>query len=165
MQRRGDEDPGMADVKLVATLTMQLAYRNKDKLSAGMIIGGWDRKLGAQVYGIPLGGSMQRVPFTVGGSGSAYIYGWCDNTWRENMSRSDAEAWVARAISLAIARDASSGGVVRLVTIRLERLSTNTRSKPAPRTISPRLTCLVRRRRGEVGAHGRAQRRGGRLLR
>ena len=59
-----------ADVKLVATLTMQLAYRNKDKLSAGMIIGGWDRKLGAQVYGIPLGGSMQKVPFTVGGSGS-----------------------------------------------------------------------------------------------
>jgi 20S proteasome subunit beta 1 len=117
MQRRGDEDPGMADVKLVATITQQLAYRNKDKLSAGMIIGGWDRKLGAQVYGIPLGGSMQRVPFTVGGSGSAYIYGWCDNTWRENMSRSDAEAWVARAISLAIARDASSGGVVRLVTI------------------------------------------------
>ena len=91
MQRRGDEDPGMADVKLVATLTMQLAYRNKDKLSAGMIIGGWDRKLGAQVYGIPLGGSMQKVPFTVGGSGSAYIYGWCDNTWRENMSREDAE--------------------------------------------------------------------------
>jgi 20S proteasome subunit beta 1 len=33
------------------------------------------------------------------------------------MSREDAEAWVARAISLAIARDASSGGVVRLVTI------------------------------------------------
>ena len=53
---------------------------------------------------------MQKVPFTVGGSGSAYIYGWCDNTWRENMSREDAEAWVARAISLAIARDASSGG-------------------------------------------------------
>ena len=25
MQRRGDEDPGMADVKLVATLTMQLS--------------------------------------------------------------------------------------------------------------------------------------------
>lgn len=117
MQRRGDLDPGMADVKLVANLTMQLAYKNKDKLSAGMIIGGWDATLGAQVYGIPLGGSMQRVPFTVGGSGSAYIYGWCDNTWRENMTREEAEGWVARAISLAIARDASSGGVVRLVTI------------------------------------------------
>ena len=32
MQRRGDDDPGMADVKLVANLTMQLAYKNKDKL-------------------------------------------------------------------------------------------------------------------------------------
>jgi 20S proteasome subunit beta 1 len=117
MQRRGDADPGMADVKLVANLTMQLAYRNKDRLSAGMIIGGWDAKEGAQVYGIPLGGSLTRTPFTVGGSGSAYIYGWCDHTWKENMTREEAERWVARAISLAIARDASSGGVIRLVTI------------------------------------------------
>ena len=117
MQRRGDVDPGMADVKLVANLTMQLAYRNKDRLSAGMIIGGWDKVLGPQIYGIPLGGSLTRVPFTVGGSGSAYIYGWCDNTWKEDMTREEAEAWVARSISLAIARDASSGGVIRLVTI------------------------------------------------
>ena len=58
---------------------MRLAYRNKDRLSAGMIIGGWDKVLGPQIYGIPLGGSLTRVPFTVGGSGSAYIYGWCDN--------------------------------------------------------------------------------------
>jgi 20S proteasome subunit beta 1 len=117
MQRRGDVDPGMADVKLVANLTMQLAYRNKDRLSAGMIIGGWDKVLGPQIYGIPLGGSLTRVPFTVGGSGSAYIYGWCDNTWKEDMTREEAEAWVARSISLAIARDASSGGVIRMVTI------------------------------------------------
>ena len=115
--QRSDSDPGMADVKLVANLTMQLAYRNKDRLSAGMIIGGWDAKEGAQVYGIPLGGSLTRTPFTVGGSGSAYIYGWCDNTFREGMTREEAEAWVTRAISLAIARDASSGGVIRLVTI------------------------------------------------
>ena len=62
------------------------------------------------MYGIPLGGSLTRTPFTVGGSGSAYIYGWCDQTWKENMTREEAERWVARAISLAIARDASSGG-------------------------------------------------------
>lgn len=53
----------------VANLTMQLAYRNKDKLSAGMIIGGWDAKEGAQVYGIPLGGSLTRTPFTAGEGG------------------------------------------------------------------------------------------------
>ena len=72
---RSDADPGMADVKLVANLTMQIAYKNKDKLSAGMIIGGWDSKRGPQVYGIPLGGSLLPCPFTIGGSGGAYIYG------------------------------------------------------------------------------------------
>ena len=34
----GSDEPGMADVKLVANVTMQIAYRNKDRLSAGMII-------------------------------------------------------------------------------------------------------------------------------
>ncbi|EEH54482.1 uncharacterized protein MICPUCDRAFT_44601 [Micromonas pusilla CCMP1545] len=114
---RSDADPGMADVKLVANLTMQIAYKNKDKLSAGMIIGGWDSKRGPQVYGIPLGGSLLPCPFTIGGSGGAYIYGWCDDTWKEGMSREEAEAWVTRAISLAITMDSSSGGVIRLVTI------------------------------------------------
>ena len=42
----GSDEPGMADVKLVANVTMQIAYRNKDRLSAGMIIAGWDRRAG-----------------------------------------------------------------------------------------------------------------------
>ena len=113
-----DADEGIkCDVKLVANITQKIAYQNKDRLQAGMIIAGYDRKLGPQVYGIPLGGAMMENPFTVGGSGSAYIYGWCDDTFRENMSKEEAQAWVKRAISLAIARDASSGGVIRLVTI------------------------------------------------
>ena len=113
-----DAEEGLrCDVKLVANITKQIAYQNKDRLQAGMIVAGWDRKLGAQVYGIPLGGAMVENPFTVGGSGSAYIYGWCDDTFREGMTKEEAQAWVTRAISLAIARDASSGGVIRLVTI------------------------------------------------
>ena len=43
--------------------------------------------------------------------------GWCDDTWKDGMSREEAEAWVTRAISLAITMDSSSGGVIRLVTI------------------------------------------------
>lgn len=113
----GSDEPGMADVKLVANVTMQIAYRNKDRLSAGMIIAGWDRRAGAQVFGIPLGGSLEKCDFTLGGSGSAYITGFCDDTWKPGMSREDAEAWIRRAISIAISRDASSGGVIRLVTI------------------------------------------------
>ena len=113
----GADEVLTCDVKLVANLTKTIAYENKDRLQAGMIIAGWDRKLGPQVYGIPLGGSMVEAPFTVGGSGSAYVYGWCDDTFKEDMSKEEAQAWVTNAISLAIARDASSGGVIRLVTI------------------------------------------------
>ena len=113
----GAEERLTCDVKLVANLTKTIAYENKERLQAGMIIAGWDRKLGPQVYGIPLGGALVEAPFTVGGSGSAYVYGWCDDTFKEDMSRDEAETWVTRAISLAIARDASSGGVIRLVTI------------------------------------------------
>lgn len=43
---------------------------------------GWDRHEGGSVYAIPLGGTLVRVPFTIGGSGSAYIYGLCDKLWR-----------------------------------------------------------------------------------
>lgn len=33
-----------------------------------MIVAGWDREGGAQVYGIPLGGTMLHLPFTLGGA-------------------------------------------------------------------------------------------------
>lgn len=35
---------------------------------AGMIVAGWDREGGAQVYGIPLGGTLLHLPFTLGGA-------------------------------------------------------------------------------------------------
>ena len=105
------------EVKTAAQLVMQMAYGNKNNLQAGMIVAGWDAREGGAVYGIPLGGTLLKVPFTLGGSGSSYIYGWVDHTYREGMSRTETEAFVTRAVSLAMARDGSSGGVVRLVTI------------------------------------------------
>ncbi len=107
----------MTEVKTAAQLVMQIAYGNKSALQAGMIVAGWSAAEGGVVYGIPLGGTLLRVPFTLGGSGSSYIYGWVDHTYREGMSREEAEAWVTRAVSLAMSRDGSSGGVIRLVTI------------------------------------------------
>ncbi len=107
----------MIDVKVAAQLVMQIAYNNKSALQAGMIVAGWDEREGGAVYGIPLGGTLLRVPFTLGGSGSTYIYGWVDHAYRPGMSRDETEAFVTRAVSLAMARDGSSGGVIRLVTI------------------------------------------------
>ena len=51
-------------------------------LQAGLIVAGWDKQEGGSVFAIPLGGTLVQVPFTIGGSGSAYIYGLCDKLWR-----------------------------------------------------------------------------------
>ncbi len=57
------------------------------------------------------------MPFTAGGSGSAYITGFLDKNFRPGMSEAECKAFVVRALSYAMARDASSGGCIRTVTI------------------------------------------------
>lgn len=86
-------------------------------MQAGMICGGWDPYEGGQVYEIPLGGTMMQQKFALGGSGSSYIYGLVDSTYREGMSKEECKMFVKTAISHAMARDGSSGGVIRLVVI------------------------------------------------
>ncbi|KAJ3262047.1 Proteasome subunit beta type-1 [Boothiomyces macroporosus] len=84
---------------------------------AGIIIGGWDPVNGPSVYSIPLGGSLHKRPFAIGGSGSTFIYGYCDAHYRENMTREEAIDFVKNSISLAMSRDGSSGGTIRLAII------------------------------------------------
>lgn len=62
--------------------------------SAGLIIAGWDERHGGQVYSIPLGGSLHKQSYAIGGSGSTYIYGYCDANWREGMEEKDAVDFV-----------------------------------------------------------------------
>ena len=68
----------------------KVIYENKNQLMAGIIIGGWDPINGPSVYSIPLGGSLHKRSFAIGGSGSSYIYGYCDSQYKENMTRQDA---------------------------------------------------------------------------
>lgn len=42
-------------VRTAANLIAQMAYQNKDNLEAGMIVAGYDKQKGGQVWGIPLG--------------------------------------------------------------------------------------------------------------
>jgi len=48
-----------------------------------------------QVYSVPLGGMLVRQPFAIGGSGSTYLYGHVDATFKENMSKEDCLAFCA----------------------------------------------------------------------
>ncbi|KAG1332006.1 putative Proteasome subunit beta type-6 [Cocos nucifera] len=37
-------------------------------LQMGVIVGGWDKYEGAQIYSVPLGGTILRQPFAIGAS-------------------------------------------------------------------------------------------------
>lgn len=104
-------------VKTAATLARRIAYENKDALLAGIIVGGVDPVDGPSVYVIPLGGTMVKMPFAIGGSGSSYIYGHVDATYKEGMTKEECQQFVKKAIAHAMARDGSSGGIIRLVTV------------------------------------------------
>ena len=145
-------------VKTAAYLMKGLTYQNKDNLSAGLIVAGWDKHAGGQVWGIPQvrvgrgahrllraqqlwglhapscapnnsgaslapscdpvqGGTVMLAPFAAGGSGSSYICGWLDKFWKPNMTEAQAKQFVVKALTHAMARDASSGGCIRTVTI------------------------------------------------
>lgn len=135
-----DEAP---TTQTAAGLFQELCYSNKDQLryiihwsawqrrqffswrdwlmiwccSAGMIIAGWDPRHGGNVYSIPLGGSLHKQSYAIGGSGSTYIYGYCDSYWKEGMSENDGIEFVKGALKEAIKWDGSSGGVIRLVVL------------------------------------------------
>ena len=85
--------------------------------SAGIIIAGHDPLHGGSVYSIPLGGSLHKQPYAIGGSGSTYIYGYCDSYWKEGMSEAEGIDFVKGALREAIKWDGSSGGVIRLVVL------------------------------------------------
>lgn len=107
-------------VKAAANLFRAICYGNKDHLMAGIIVAGWDQYNGGQVYSIPLGGTMVRQKFAIGGSGSTYIYGWVDEAYRPGMTRDECLEFVRNALAHAMARDGSSGGVIRTVAIDKE---------------------------------------------
>jgi 20S proteasome subunit beta 1 len=57
-------------VATVAALFEKLCYDNKDQLSAGIIVAGWDKEKGGSVYNIPLGGGTFQQPWAIGGESS-----------------------------------------------------------------------------------------------
>lgn len=107
-------------VGTAASLFRELCYQNKQHLTAGIICAGYDERHGGQVFTIPLGGSLVRQPMSIGGSGSGYIYGFCDATYRRGMSKAECKQFCIKAVALAMNRDGSSGGVIRLACIDKE---------------------------------------------
>ena len=115
-------------VETAANFFRQLCYNNKNNLMAGIIVAGWDKYKGGQVYTIPLGGALVQQPYSIGGSGSTYIYGFCDAYYKPGMTATQCEEFVKKALSHAMARDGSSGGVIR--TVRIDESGTERKMLP-----------------------------------
>ncbi|CAD7011689.1 proteasome subunit beta type-6 [Ceratitis capitata] len=105
------EEPLVAEA---ASEFRNYCYNYRDSLLAGIIVAGWDKRNGGQVYSIPLGGMLKRESVTIGGSGSSYIYGYVREAYRPQMEKEDCVAFVVKAVKHAIYHDGSSGGVVRI---------------------------------------------------
>jgi len=106
-----------APVSVAANLVRDMVYRYRDDLSAGILVAGWDPKHGGQVYAVPPGGMVMRKRLSAGGSGSSYVYGLLDSTYRPNMPLDQCQQLIKSAVALAMARDGSSGGVIRMGTL------------------------------------------------
>ena len=92
-------------VHTIAHIFSNLVYQNKDALSAGIIVAGWDKQAGPCVYNIPLGGGLFKADWAIGGSGSSYIYGFCDSTWQPGWGKEKTVDFVRdgqRSISLSL---------------------------------------------------------------
>lgn len=113
----GIQNGAAPTTQIAASMFQEICYANKDRLSAGLIIAGWDERHGGQVYSIPLGGSLHKQSYAIGGSGSTYIYGYCDANWKENMEEEEAVNFVKNSLAEAIKWDGSSGGVIRMVVL------------------------------------------------
>lgn len=113
-------------VRTASSLFKKLCYENRNHLLAGIICAGYDDEQGGQVYSINLGGAMIRSPYTTSGSGSTYIYGFCDQHYRKGMSAEECKQFVLHALSLAMIRDGSSGGIARIAKITKEGVTHET---------------------------------------
>uniref|UniRef100_A0A9J7Z2C7 Uncharacterized protein n=1 Tax=Cyprinus carpio carpio TaxID=630221 RepID=A0A9J7Z2C7_CYPCA len=93
------EEPPL--VKSVAAIMGSFCYTHQDELSARFIMAGWDQ----MVFTVSLGGMILEQEFTVGGSGSTFIYGYAFINY------------FPPALTLAMDRDNVSGGIVHLAIV------------------------------------------------
>jgi len=102
-------------------------YLLNNELQASLICAGYDHiKDEGVIYSIDLGGTlMEQQSYACNGSGSSYILGYIDEQFNGEIScttltETEAVEFVGNAIQLAMDRDGSSGGVVRIYVINRE---------------------------------------------
>lgn len=103
-------------VEKAAKLISKIIYENKEYLTAAIIVAGYDDS--PKIFKINVCGSLEaNEDIVLGGSGSAFIFGYCDQHYRPSMSLHEALDFARTSVGLAIRRDVFSGGVIRIGSI------------------------------------------------
>jgi 20S proteasome subunit beta 1 len=123
-----DTNTPIVPTKAVANLFHRMCYNYKNQISAGILVGGWDEINGGTVYSIPSGGAMVQAPYAMGGSGSIFLYSFMDEHYKQGLSKDQCLNLLRAAVSHAMARDGSSGGMMR--TIVIDRTGTEHNTVP-----------------------------------
>lgn len=137
--------------------------RNEADLSASLICAGYDHgRGGGIIYSISPGGSAVEEPlFAVQGSGSGYILGHMDANYHqryadgkpsaEDWAEEDAINFVTKLVGLAMDRDGSSGGFVRMFVINRSGRREITRTMDDPTiTTTSKSNTLQEQRKGDA---------------
>ena len=95
-----------------------MMQQNNHQYSASLICAGYDAifKQGV-IYSIMPGGTCMeetKKGWAISGSGSTYITGYIMDHYKPNMTETDAIQFIQKALSFAIDRDGSSGGMIRI---------------------------------------------------
>lgn len=87
-------------------------------LSLGVMICGWDKVRGPQIFYVDNDGNRQPGKLFSVGSGSTYAYGVVDTFYKYDMTDEEAFELARRAVFHATHRDVASGGIVRVFSIQ-----------------------------------------------
>lgn len=128
-------------VRMISQILRNFCHQEGD-LSVGFICAGWDSSHGYQLYSISMGGCIFKQPLIMVGSGSIFIQGFCDSNFKKGMNEIEVKNFLIKALSLAMFRDTSSGGIIRLAKITkkgIERIVVKP-IKPIKKILSKRIS-------------------------
>jgi len=110
---------GEITTKALATLLSNILHANRlFPFITAMVIGGYDKKRGPQLFAIdPFGGVGTGEKYFVTGSGAPLALGVIESSYREDMSEKEAVELARKAIMTARERDVFSGGKKILIAV------------------------------------------------
>jgi proteasome beta subunit len=104
-------------VKSAATLMSNILNQRKFyPYYVQLILGGFDDS-GGYVFSLDAAGGAIPDKYTAGGSGSPYVFGVLEDSYKDGMSTDEGIDIAVRAITAATSRDAASGGNINVAVI------------------------------------------------